>query len=439
MFKIISYTCSDIGRKRKRNEDHAGFYEPENLKERLRSGNLYVVADGLGGHDDGDKASRHAAAKLVKEYYLRGGTPRERLRSLILEINADLLKAAKQSETATKIASTIVAAVIQDKHLIVANVGDSRAYLLRNGKLVQITSDHSYVAEMVRKGAITEEEARQSKMRNRLMRSVGSNPKLEVDIFKPFLLQSGDTILLCSDGLTQYTTREFLMHALTQGTAEQIGEGLIAYANQQGGSDNITVSVIQIGPRIADSEEVTMPGFANPSTRIKTVAAGQKKRIKPFWIFMGGTVIFFILTIFVGIALSLVKTSARPTPTLAQPTQLPTLTSPVIPLTTQVSLPTEQPLIPTDLPDVSSPQTEEATLELNDCEYKVQANDGLYKIGGKFDVKIENIIRPPDIPIATTDILSVGEPLIIKSITSDKCFEGGGIVTTSIPYESTKP
>jgi PPM family protein phosphatase len=246
---VKTYFSSDIGRRRANNEDYAGAYEPQDADGLARSGRLYVVADGLGGHEMGEKASQYAVEFLLAMYYKTPKLPVDvRLRNIIQQANQNLVAYARRNMgPGEKTATTLVAAVVRNHSLLVASVGDSRAYLLRKGEISQITRDHSLVGEMLRAGTLTETEAQQSRLQNRLTRSVGGVPDLEVDIHPPIALLPGDTILLCTDGLTRYATGRDLLTEASHGTPREITERLICFANERGGEDNITVAVIQVG------------------------------------------------------------------------------------------------------------------------------------------------------------------------------------------------
>ena len=141
----------------------------------------------------------------------------------------------------------MVAANIRGNILTVANVGDSRCYLIRSGKVVQITQDHNIAAELVRNGSITAGEAKYTKSGNTLLRSIGGDPDVDVDIFREIDLFPGDMVLLCSDGLTRYVESETLLELCADGTAEQISQRLVDFANNSGGADNISIYVIKVG------------------------------------------------------------------------------------------------------------------------------------------------------------------------------------------------
>ncbi len=262
MHNIESFYLSDPGKQRGNNEDAAGNFEPIDALELEQSGRLYVIADGLGGHQMGEKASAYAVQTLLKTYYKTPEVPPERrLRENIQRIHQDIFSDAQKSLAAgEKMATTIVAAVVREDFLQVAHVGDSRAYLIRDGQAQQLTADHSYVGDLLRSGTLSEEQAMKSPYRNRLTRSVGGNEAIpEVDVSSRIPLRGGDIILLCTDGLTQYITPQDLLRITANKSAREIAEQLIQFANSQGGSDNVTASVIIYGTKSPLVVPVTPP------------------------------------------------------------------------------------------------------------------------------------------------------------------------------------
>jgi PPM family protein phosphatase len=234
---------SDQGRKRKNNEDSVAFFEPTDPRELQENGCLYIVADGVGGAARGERVSEYASGKVLYEYFKHPEIePGERLRQLLSRVNDEVYAFAEQNNT--RMATTMVAVVIRGNLLTVANVGDSRAYLIRAGKAQQITDDHSIVGEMVRSGNMTEAEAQKSKAKNRLSRSLGGDPSVHVDIFGDIPLQAGDKILLCTDGLTRYALRDDISQMTSQGSPQEIADGLVNFANHSGGADNVSVIVV---------------------------------------------------------------------------------------------------------------------------------------------------------------------------------------------------
>lgn len=205
---------TDIGLTRKSNEDSALSFLPEDPQILAKKGALFVVADGLGGHARGEEASRLAVSAIQDAYYR---DKRDEiglvLRQAVEQANARIYQ-ENQSEppqpASDKImGSTCVAAVLQDDTVYVANVGDSRAYIVRAGQVKQLTVDHSVVAEQVRAGLLKPEEVANHPQRNMITRCLGEEGNVEVDIFTE-KVQGGDLILLCTDGLTHYLNDEEL-------------------------------------------------------------------------------------------------------------------------------------------------------------------------------------------------------------------------------------
>jgi protein phosphatase len=232
------------------------------------SGCLYVLADGVGGAARGERASQYAADKVVFEYFEHTEVdPAERLRQAIAGASADIFSYATDSARVTRMATTIVAAVVRENTLLVANVGDSRAYLIRGGQAVQLTRDHSVVGELVMDGEMTEEEAMASKIKNRLTRSVGGEPEVHVQVYDPLPIQQGDRLLLCSDGLTRYANRQKIAELVSQLAPDDIANRCIAFANSRGGADNVSVIAVSVGaplvgglPLVASTGRPHMPG-----------------------------------------------------------------------------------------------------------------------------------------------------------------------------------
>ena len=406
---IDSFHRSDPGQKRANNEDAAGALEPKDARQLRRSGRLYIVADGLGGHQMGEQASAQIVETLLKVYYEAPDIPPEkRLRDIIQQVNRNLVAARKDLAAGEKTATTVVAAVVRSGALLLASVGDSRAYLLRDGEMRQITRDHSFVGEMMRAGAITEAEAQQSKYRNRLTRSVGGGEaNLEVDIYPPIPLQPGDLILLCTDGLTQYATTEDLLAAASYGSAREIVERLVRFANTRGGSDNITASVIKYGKK-----------SALPALPVKTLAA-----------IGAGLLMLAILTLLSWYAF-VVRPAARastPTPTASPVPTATLLASPTLEQTqTTVPLPSEIPLPETTTAPVPPP------ILPADCDYVVKTGDSLSRIIKLFgtDQIFRVDVRLPDPNQTPPEKILLGETLIIKGISNDVCVSGGGTPTS---------
>jgi len=270
MFNISSAELTHPGRKRSVNQDYVASFEPTDWKDLNQSGRVYIVADGVGGASDGEKASLFAAKKVLAEYYSNPRVePGERLRRLFRQAGNDLYDHAEQSPGYKRMATTMVAAVIHGNMLTVANVGDSRAFLIRGGQITQITRDHNLVGEMLHNGEITEQEALRSGVKNRLTRSLGGELDVKVDVYKDIPLQTGDRIFLCSDGLTRYTLNQDILQLVGQGLPAETTQRAIDFANRHGGADNISATMVIIGDPLAEGiahlpdedETATIPGI----------------------------------------------------------------------------------------------------------------------------------------------------------------------------------
>lgn len=239
---IKSFSVTDIGRKRKLNQDFV--YSSDEPVGNLP--NVYIVADGMGGHQAGDYASKCTVETMVRE--IRGCFEKSPIRILSKAIriaNDQVRKKAREDESLLGMGTTVVVATCLGKYLQVANVGDSRLYII-NDEVRQITRDHSLVEEMVRMGGIDREAARNHPDKNIITRAIGARDTIEIDFFHEEL-KSGDIVLMCSDGLTNMLEDEEIGRILrSQGTIEERAEELIEAANQNGGRDNIAVIVIDM-------------------------------------------------------------------------------------------------------------------------------------------------------------------------------------------------
>lgn len=239
---IRSYALTDIGQKRQLNQDY--IYRSEVPVGNLP--NVFIVADGMGGHNAGDYASRLAVETVVEEIKASfERNPVKILNNAIGRANGQLRKRARENRAFSGMGTTIVAATCIGRYLEVANVGDSRLYVISD-EIRQITEDHSLVEEMVRMGGLDREMARNHPDKNIITRAVGARRDVEVDFFN-VELQTGDLVLLCSDGLTNMVDDEMICRILKgDGNLEDRVEELMRTANQNGGKDNISVIVIEL-------------------------------------------------------------------------------------------------------------------------------------------------------------------------------------------------
>ena len=239
---LRSYAITDIGQRRQLNQDF--IYLSETPIGNLP--NVFIVADGMGGHNAGDYASRYAVETVVEEI----GTSFEKnpvriMGRAIDKANAMIRQKAREDIALNGMGTTIVIATCMGRYLEVANVGDSRLYVVHQDKIEQITQDHSLVEEMVRMGGIDRASARNHPDKNIITRAIGARDYVEADFFN-LELQTGDMVLLCSDGLTNMIEDEIIYRILTNGESlKDRVEELVETANQNGGKDNISVIVIE--------------------------------------------------------------------------------------------------------------------------------------------------------------------------------------------------
>jgi serine/threonine protein phosphatase PrpC len=239
---------SDRGVKRDHNEDAWAGPHPSLTREQLgKKGQLYVVADGVGGHQAGDVASLMAVEIIQQQYYADpSATVVASLKAAIQSANDQIVREATARLARRGMSTTVTAAVVRDDQLIVANVGDSRTYLIHNGQARQLTDDHTWVEEQVRVGLISRTEAAKHPQRNIITRSLGSDRTLDIDIFEA-KLDPGHSILLCSDGLSNLISKQEIGNIVNKGwLAEEAVNELIELAIKRAAPDNVTAVLINI-------------------------------------------------------------------------------------------------------------------------------------------------------------------------------------------------
>lgn len=251
MLRVIEHAAfTDTGRQRRVNEDAFFSRTP-----------LFAVADGMGGAKAGEIASRTAID--VIGLGVESGVVRSRLVELVRRANRAVHDAQLTDDDLAGMGTTATVAHVGERSLTVAHVGDSRAYLMRDGSLRRLTDDHSLVEEMRRSGRLTAEEAANHPQRSIITRALGPDATVDVDV-REFELQRGDVVLLCSDGLTSMVPESRIAEIISgNARLDTGGRALIAAANAAGGRDNITVVLLRIGdPEAGDDEEPTVAGAA---------------------------------------------------------------------------------------------------------------------------------------------------------------------------------
>ena len=236
------YSATDVGQKRKMNQDYvfASADPVGNLP------NLFVVADGMGGHNAGDYASSHAVGIVVEEIREDADfKPVKVIQHAIESANTEIITQAQKDEKLRGMGTTMVAATIVGHYAYVANVGDSRLYVAGE-QIQQITKDHSLVQEMVRMGELNAEEARNHPDKNIITRALGAERTVDVDFFD-LKLEPGNVVLMCSDGLSNMVEDDRIGEIIsdTDRDLQERGQALISEANRNGGKDNIAIVLIE--------------------------------------------------------------------------------------------------------------------------------------------------------------------------------------------------
>ncbi len=229
---------TDVGNKRTLNEDYIGYFEDSTI-------GIFIIADGMGGHNAGEIASKLAVDTIID--YIKDNKEsndiREVLDESIAEANRKIYKHSIVNEDCKGMGTTVTIAVVKDKHAVIGNVGDSRGYLFSNGILKRITKDHSLVQELLDNGTITNEEAFNHPNKNVITRAVGTNYTVKADYYD-IDLEDIDRIILCSDGLTNEVTELELKNVLIENKKDSC-KALIELSNLKGGRDNISIIIFK--------------------------------------------------------------------------------------------------------------------------------------------------------------------------------------------------
>jgi len=417
LWPLESAQSTDKGKKRANNEDWVTGFEPNDPDEIRNSGSLYIVADGVGGASKGERASQFAADKVLFDFFQEPNLhPSIRLQKAMRNACNEIYEYTLDNNL-SRMATTMVAANIRGNSLTAANVGDSRCYLIRSGKVVQITQDHNVASELVRNGSLSPEAAKHAKGSNTLLRSLGGEPDVEVDIFGEINLYPGDIVLLCSDGLTRYLENDDLLRFCSDGTAEQMSQRLVDFANESGGADNVSVYVIKVGSDLVNREADEAKTLPVPISLDSYKPKSAKKRLLPSLhgikltrgklVKIGLSSVFIILVAFAAVNLFLDEKNppaipaeiASAIPSTPLPAALPTETTTSTPSVKSTKTSEDNPAIPpeTNLSDDVIPsaspietatstatQTPQGTLTIGSdnkvCVYKVVEGDNVSNI-----------------------------------------------------------
>jgi serine/threonine protein phosphatase PrpC len=259
--------ASDTGKKRRRNEDSYVVAPP-----------LFAVADGMGGAQAGEVASKLAAAAL-EDTDSGSSSGQERVVSLIQEANRRVYARANTDPATSGMGTTMTVALVEGQMVTIGHVGDSRAYLVRQGRLEQLTEDHSLVNELLKSGKLSPQEAETHPQRSVITRAVGTDPDVDVDAFTVDALE-GDVFLLCSDGLTDMVDDEGILDVVERyhDDLDRVAKSLVSAANRGGGEDNITVIAFTMTADgdtqrlpAAEPDEDTLEGIPVPAPTVDTM------------------------------------------------------------------------------------------------------------------------------------------------------------------------
>ncbi|HEX9069716.1 MAG TPA: Stp1/IreP family PP2C-type Ser/Thr phosphatase [Ktedonobacterales bacterium] len=264
--RIMVAHQTDVGRKRERNQDNVAHFIPADEATLDRLGAFFVVCDGMGGHAAGEVASELGVNTLRDAYFAnKGPDVISALASAVDQANATIYDHGKEHPELNGMGTTCVSLVLEDGRAFVVNIGDSRAYIARDGEMRQVTQDHSWVAEQVRYGLLTEEQARGHTHRNVITRSLGTQPAVTADLFIE-TLHDGDRVLLCSDGLHGYVEEaDMARQLMADQTPDQTVRTLVDMANEAGGPDNVTALVVHVLEVPEPQAQLHLPGTDEPA------------------------------------------------------------------------------------------------------------------------------------------------------------------------------
>lgn len=233
MIQVIS----DIGNSRDINEDYLSFAEHE-------GGKLYVIADGMGGHNAGEVASKMAVDTLINGFKYNFIDDEDTIRSLIVAANDEIYNLSHSKEDYNGMGTTITACLVKNNNITIGNVGDSSLYIIKDKLIKKVTKDNSYVQELLDKGKITLEEAKSHPNKNLITRALGTAPSIQIDIYK--LSCSGiKYILLCTDGLSNEISPFQMLDTINNNSLKEACRLLVDKAKENGGSDNISLILVE--------------------------------------------------------------------------------------------------------------------------------------------------------------------------------------------------
>jgi len=253
---IEAVVVTDLGNIRTNNEDMGLFFKVADENIIREKGYMLIVADGMGGHQAGEVASRMATEIVSREYFkLNGGAVEKNLAKALTMANNSIYEKSTSNESCKGMGTTCTVLVVIDQSVYYAHVGDSRAYIQKGDSIEQITEDHTYVQELVNKGDITMAESATHPKRNILTNAMGTKPELRIDTGKCRLrFENNDRLLLCSDGLYEYLNDGELKELLMNNRIKNAADIMVQQAKARGGHDNITVVLAVKKPQPAEND-----------------------------------------------------------------------------------------------------------------------------------------------------------------------------------------
>jgi len=290
--RLLYAGLSDVGLQRSENQDSFGQFPVDSLDSYQSGGLLFIVADGMGGHENGKEASHMAVSVMADEYYAKQDKDIEQLLNRSIQTaNATIFQ--KASTSSHQMGTTLSALVVKENLAHIAHVGDSRIYLIREGMLRQLTTDHTKVEELKRAGIINKEEAKNHPEKSVLHRALGIKEQVRVDLATNILVKPADIFVLCSDGIA-LVKKDELVNIVRNETPQSACQKIIALANSRGGHDNSTVQVVKI-----EKEE------GKKKSSLRKTLSGQIL----LWLGLALlTIIFVITTIYISVDYASIET-----------------------------------------------------------------------------------------------------------------------------------
>ena len=243
----LTYASQSSKGPRENNEDWVGFWETQNQEESQMRGAVMAIADGVGGHGDGEQASQLAVEVAIRRFLevKPETTAKQALWKMITAANVAVYDRGMSRRDQSRMATTLTISIFRNNELTIGHVGDCRVYLIQNGRIELVTVDHNYAASQVKMGLLSAQEAANSEMRCVLTRSIGKEPIVQVDSVSR-TVNRGDYVVQCTDGLYSCMTEDDLLEIVTHHTPAEACQHLIELAEKRGASDNLSVQVASI-------------------------------------------------------------------------------------------------------------------------------------------------------------------------------------------------